>query len=112
MSASISIKALEVLAQEGLAAGQADFLDAMVLEDTRQPCDLLEAQQFALREKRVVGAEHIARHAVDAPEIAAVGDRDAQVVQAAAERVLAGARGEPNSPSEGRVFSCVRPRSV
>src|SRR6267154_2187089 len=70
------------------AAGQADFLDSVTFEDARQPCDLLEAQQLALREKRVVGAEHVARHAVDAAEVATVSDRDAQVVQPAAEPVL------------------------
>src|SRR6058998_129858 len=105
-------QALEVPAQQRLAAGQADFLDPVTLEHARQPRDLLEAQQFALREKRVVGAEHVARHAVDAPEVAAVGDRDAQVVQPATERVLAGARGRAQFPFRGEGFcpACVRDR--
>ena len=78
------------------------LVDAVAAEDAREARDLLEAQQFALREKRVVGTEHVARHAVDAAEVAAVGDRDAQVVQPAAERVFARARGRAQCPFGGQ----------
>ena len=78
---------LEVLAQQRLAAGQPDLLDAEADEHARDARDLLERQQLVVRQERVVAAEHLLRHAVDAAEVAAVGDRDAQVVQAPAARV-------------------------
>ena len=40
-------QALEVLAQQRLAAGQADLLDAVLLEDPREARDLLEAEHLA-----------------------------------------------------------------
>ena len=56
-------------------------------ERAREPLDLLERQQLAPVEEPVVAAEDLLRHAVDAAEVAAVGDRDAQVADRAAERV-------------------------
>ena len=56
-------------------------------EDAREARDLLEGEQLGARQELVVGAEHLLRHAVDAAEVAAVGDRDAQVAQAPAPRV-------------------------
>ena len=52
--------------------------------------DLLEAEQRRVRQERVLLVEHLLRHAVAAAEVAAVGDRDAQVVQ----RPIAGGRGD------------------
>ena len=40
-----------------------------------------------VRQERIVAAEDLLRHAVDAAEVAAVGDRDAQVAQRPAARV-------------------------
>ena len=40
-----------------------------------------------MREKGKVAAKDVLRHAVDAAEIASVGDRDSQVVQVPAEHV-------------------------
>src|SRR6058998_2066547 len=48
---------------------------------------ILEAEDGAVRQERVTGVEHLARHAVHAAEVAAVGHRDAQVVHRAPERV-------------------------
>src|SRR5205809_211059 len=76
-----------VAAHQRLAPGQADLLHAETDEDARQPRDLLEAEDGAVRQERVIGVEHLARHAVHAAEVAAVGDRDAQVVHRAPERV-------------------------
>src|SRR5207247_6558096 len=52
-------------------------------EQPGEPGDLLERQDLALRQPR----KPFRRHAVGAAEVAAVGDRDPQVVADAAERV-------------------------
>ena len=49
--------------------------------------DLLEVEQLLAVEEAVVLAEHLLRHAVGAPEVAAVGDRDPQIAEGAAEGV-------------------------
>ena len=74
-------QSVQVLAQQRLAAGQADLLDAVGDERARQPRDLLEAQQFGVRQEAVVPVEDLLRHAVGAAEVAAIRDRDAQVAQ-------------------------------
>ena len=60
-------------AQQGLAAGQPDFLHAMGDEDAGQAGDLLEAQQVLVGQELVVLVEHFLGHAVAAAEVAAVG---------------------------------------
>jgi hypothetical protein len=80
-------QAVELPAHERLAPGQADFAHAEAHEDAREPRDLLEAEDRAVRKEFVAGVEHLARHAVDAAEIAAVGDRDAQVAHRPGARV-------------------------
>ena len=70
---------LEVAAEQRLAAGQPDLLDAVTHERTRGPLDLLEREQLTPGQEGVVAAEDLLRHAVDAPEVAAIGDRDAQI---------------------------------
>ena len=87
---------LEVLAQQRLAAGQPDLAHAVRDEQRGDARDLLEGQQRRMRQEGVVLVEHFLRHAVAAAEVAAVGDRDAQVAQRPAERVdeqAVGARG-------------------
>jgi hypothetical protein len=78
---------VQVLAQQGLAAGQAQLVHAMRDEDARQSRDLLEAQQRGLRQEAVVLVEDLLGHAVAAAEVAAVGDRDAKVAQRTTEAV-------------------------
>ena len=78
----------DVLAQERLAPGEAYFLDAEGGEDAHESRDLLERQDLGAFEKRVILAEYFLWHAVDAPEVAAVRDRNAQVAQRPAEGVL------------------------
>ena len=80
-------EALELLAEQRLAAGEADLLDAERDERARDALELLEAQQLLAVHEPVVVAEDRLRHAVGAAEVAAVGDRDAQVADRAAERV-------------------------
>ena len=72
----------EVAAQERLAAGDADLFHAEVDEDMGDAHDFFEGQQLLAREIGVVVAKDFLRHAIHAAEIAAVGDRDAQVAHA------------------------------
>ena len=74
----------QVVAQQRLAAGQADAVDAELGEAVDQRRDLLEVEDVAARQPDVV----LLRHAVLAAQIAAVGHRDAQVAQRPAEAVV------------------------
>ena len=56
-------------------------------EHAGDPLDLLEREQLASRHEAVVAAEDLLRHAVRAAEVAAVGDRDAQIAERPAEGV-------------------------
>ena len=78
---------LEIAAEERLAARDPQLAHAEVDEDARDALDLLEREELAPRQEAVLVAEHLLRHAVDAAEVAAVGDRDAQVADRAAEGV-------------------------
>src|SRR6185503_8491367 len=78
---------VDVAAKQGLAAGQANLLDALSGEDPREARNLLERQQLGPAHELVVVAEDLARHAVRAAEVTAVGDRDPQVAQRAPECV-------------------------
>src|SRR6476469_1210315 len=78
---------LEVAAEQRLAAGQADLGDACCQEQPRQALDLLEGQQLLAAQKHEVVAEHLLRHAVGAAEVAAIGDRDAQIAERPCESV-------------------------
>jgi hypothetical protein len=53
----------------------------------RESVDLLEAEELTPLEELVVASEDLLRHAVDAAEVAAAGDRDAQVAERPAECV-------------------------
>ena len=85
--ASMRDQPLEVAADERLAAREPELRDARRDEDRRDARDLLEGQQLLPVQESVVAAEDLLRHAVDAAEVAAVGDRDAQVAQRPAEGV-------------------------
>jgi hypothetical protein len=74
---------LGIPAQQRFAAGEPDLLNAVRCEEAHQPGDFLERQQFVARQEWVVAAEYRLRHAVGAAEVAAVGDRYAQVAQPA-----------------------------
>ena len=78
---------LDVAANQGLAACDAHRADAEAGEDADDARELLEREQLAALEERVVAAEDLLRHAVDAAEVAAVGDRDPQVAQRPPESV-------------------------
>ena len=65
-----------------LAAGQPDLLHPEADEDRAQPIQFLEPQHFGVRQER-----HLLRHAIDAAEIAAIGHRQPDVGDRAAERI-------------------------
>src|SRR5262249_17654567 len=75
---------VDVGAGEGVAAGEADLVDTQVHEDVGQCADLLEVQNLLARKPDVI----LFRHAVGAPKIAAVGDRDPEISERSLERVL------------------------
>ena len=77
----------QVAPDERLAAGDPELRRAEPDEDAGQPLDLLERQDELARQEREVAPEDLLGHAVDAPEVAAVGDRDPQVVDRPAEPV-------------------------
>src|SRR5206468_1586889 len=66
-----------------LAAGEADPAHAEAREDADDTDDLLEAQEVGARPEA-----DLLRHAVGAAVVAAIGQRDPQVADAAAEAVL------------------------
>src|SRR5262249_6262418 len=91
-------QARQVVAQERLAAGDPQLLDAEADEDPREARDLLEGGQLGLSEELVALAGDLRRHSVGAAEVAAVGDRDAQVVQRSSEAVGRGGGGAQRAP--------------
>ena len=72
----------DVPPHQRLAAGQPQLAHALGDEGDRQPVELLERQQVVARQEG-----HGLRHAIDAAEVAAVGDRDAQIGDVPAEPV-------------------------
>src|SRR5207253_11485171 len=78
-------RSLDLHPHQRLAAGDADRSHPVARdEDAGQPGDLLEAKQVLAGQP----LQALRRHAVDAAEVAAIGDRDPEVVGHAAERVL------------------------
>jgi hypothetical protein len=66
---------------------RADLADAQADEHARETRDLLEAEDVFVPQKAIARVEHLARHAVHAAKVAAIGHRDAQVVHRPAARV-------------------------
>ena len=93
-------QALDVAAKQRLAARQPELRHALVDEDPGEARDLLEREELRAREKFVVGAVDLLGHAVHAAEVAAVRDRDAQIVQRPAEGVGHGPR-QPGADRRG-----------
>ena len=87
IAASIAMRSRQVAPDERLAAGDPQLLDAERHERPRRPLDLLEGQDLVARQERVVLPEDLLGHAIGAPEVAPVGDRDAQVAHRPTERV-------------------------
>ena len=81
-------QALEVAADERLAARDPQLAGAERDERARDARDLFEGQELAPVEETVVAPVDLLRHAVGAAEVAAVGDRDAQVPERPAKCVV------------------------
>ncbi len=106
----------DVLAHQRLAAGQAQLPHALADEGRAQPVELLKRQEVALGQKF-----HVLGHAIGAAEVAAVGDRNAQIGDRAPERVDHAGRGcegcvhvkagfvLPHSISAARRYQCPIP---
>src|SRR5438132_4195596 len=71
-----------VAAHQRFAAGQAQLSDPEANKRAAHTVELFERQQLGFREKR-----HLFRHAIDTAEIAAVGDRYAQISDRSSKRV-------------------------
>ena len=74
---------MQVLAQERLAAGQPHLVHAQPRRHPHERRYFLEREQL-----RAVAEGDVLGHAVGAAEVAPVGDRDAEVVVDATERIL------------------------
>src|SRR5450432_4126402 len=116
----------QVSPQEWLAAGEPHLRYSGTREGANNHGDFFEAQQFFAWQKGEAWPEDFARHAVAAPQIAAIGNRDSQVVQTATAGVNrtighlvpslslgigAGKSGSPKSApgSASRLWSRLRP---
>ena len=81
--ASISTRRSMLRRRSGSPPVSRSFVTPWLDEDARDAGDFLERQELGARQELVVGAVDLLRHAVDAAEVAAVGDRDAEIAQAA-----------------------------
>ena len=77
----------EIATEERFAARDSELLHAELDEHARHLLDLLERQQLTARQEAVVVPEDLLRHAVDAPEVAAIRDGDPQVAHGPSEGV-------------------------
>ena len=68
-------------AQQGLAPCEAQLGDSQLGSCTGHPGDLLEGQHVPARQESIAGPKHFAWHAVGAAQVAAVGERQAQIGQ-------------------------------
>ena len=76
-------EAMQIPADEWFASGEPQLVDAQRNDRPHEPFDLFERQQIlAIHELHVVR-----RHAVKAPDVAAISDADPQVVMPAAEGI-------------------------
>jgi len=75
------------LPDERLAARDPELPDPQLDEDPGEPPDLLVGQDLGVRQEGVVAAEDLGRHAVGAPEVAAVRDRDPEVAQGTTQSI-------------------------
>ena len=73
----------EIVAKQGLAAGEPELADAQAREDAGEPIDFFE------REDRLAGQPDVLclRHAVTTAHVAAVGDRHAEALERAPKYV-------------------------
>jgi hypothetical protein len=75
---------LDIASNEGFASSQSQFLDAKIYGDPGDKDDLFIGEQFLLPFPDDV----LVRNAVEASEVASVGDRDAKIADRARELIL------------------------
>jgi hypothetical protein len=92
----------QMLPQQRFSAGDAQLVDAETDEHADQPIDLFEGQDVGLGQPGVLGLGH----AVLTPQVAAVGDRQAQVAQ----RALEGVDDHGGQADQSIVAHCRSPR--
>jgi hypothetical protein len=90
----------DVPPHQRFAAGQPELAHALGDKGGCQPVDLLERQDVLARQEG-----HGLGHAIDAAEVAAVGDRDPQIGDVPAEGVDHGLSGHAYSPSSSGVWT-------
>jgi hypothetical protein len=94
------------LADQGLAAGQPQLAHAQADEGRGQAIQFLQRQHLRLGQEG-----HVLGHAIGAAQVAAVGDRDAQIGHRAAEAVdQAAARSRPLARGWRHRASCLATR--
>ena len=71
-----------VAPDQRLAAGQAHLAHALGDEGRAQPVEFFQRQQIGLRQEG-----HVLGHAIEAAQVAAIGDRHAQIADGPAERI-------------------------
>ena len=91
-------------AHERLAAGDAQFFDTEPDESRGQPVQLFERQQFFLRQKG-----HVLCHAIDAAEIAPIGNRYPQIGDGPCKRINQRGRFLGNVRVAGRIHGLAPP---
>lgn len=74
-------QALDAVSHQRLAAAQADLVHSSCTNSRSNAFDFFKVEQFVTRQENEVFAENFARHAVGTAQIAAIGDRNAQVPQ-------------------------------
>ena len=100
----------QVSPDERLAASDPQLSHATRHERPGDPFDLLEAQNLVSGQERVVAAEDLLGHAVGAAEVAAVGDRDAEVMHRPPEPVGRAGAGHLMGVRDGVHRAMVVPR--
>ena len=86
-AASRATSSFEIATEERLAARDPKLVHAELDEHARHLLDLLERQQLTARQEAVLVAEDLLRHAIDAPEVAAIRDGDPQIAHGPSEGV-------------------------
>src|SRR5438552_17500806 len=94
--------------QQRLAAGQAHLLDAQRRENLHQAGDLLERKDRLFGQPDVI----LLGHAVPTPQVAPIGDRDAQTAERSSEAINDHAILPPPSCLTDRPMSPCRPRAA
>ena len=74
----------QIAAQQGLATGESDAIDAGAREQIDERAHFLEMQNVLTRKPRILGLWH----AVTAPQIASVRDRQPQIPERAAKQIV------------------------